>query len=108
MKDEFAYAYRVTTLWGIESLLFIFVGEPIGSCVPHTIRGVQYMHCVMHKCITVKAGGETKNTESMQKTCEFYEIRGKFVKAGGNQKNFRNRGKCTETAKLRGKFVLDD
>ena len=26
------------------------------------IRGVQYVYCVMHKCITVKLGGETKNT----------------------------------------------
>ena len=24
------------------------------------VRGVQYVHCVMHKCITVKVGGERK------------------------------------------------
>jgi len=24
-------------------------------------RGIQYMHCVMHKCIMVKVRGETKN-----------------------------------------------
>ena len=26
------------------------------------IRGVQYVHCVMHKCIMVKVLGETKYT----------------------------------------------
>jgi len=34
------------------------VEETIRSMVD---RGVQYMHCVMHKCIMVKLGG-TKNT----------------------------------------------
>jgi len=29
------------------------------------IRGVQYVHWVMHKCIMVKVGGKTKYTESM-------------------------------------------
>ena len=38
-------------------------------------RGVQYGHCVMHKCIMVKVGGNEKH-----KVCKFYEIRGKFGK----------------------------
>ena len=28
----------------------------------HNMQGVQYVHWVMHKCIMVKLGGETKYT----------------------------------------------
>jgi len=38
-------------------------------------RGVQYVHCVMHKCIMVKLGWETKSTKYV-KTRKFNEIRG--------------------------------
>jgi len=32
--------------------------------IVYAYRGVQYVHCAMHKCIMVKLGGrgETKNT----------------------------------------------
>jgi len=40
-------------------------------------RGVQYVHCVMHKCIMVKRGGKRK-THKVCKTRKFYEIRGEF------------------------------
>jgi len=40
------------------------------------------VHCVMHKCIMVKVGGKEKHIK-YEKTCKFYEIRGKFVKVGG-------------------------
>ena len=42
------------------------------------VRGVQYVHWVMHKCIMVKVGGKRKNTESTYKTPQFYEIRGEI------------------------------
>ena len=31
-------------------------------------RGVQYVHCVMHKCIRVKVGREMKNTKYVKDT----------------------------------------
>jgi len=46
-------------------------------------RGIQYMYCMMHKCITVKIWGEEKTcklrkTQIEQKQGEFYEVWGKF------------------------------
>ena len=60
------------------------------------LRGVQYVHWVMHKCIMVKVGGN--------------EIHVKYVKVGGNNSFSETGGKCTETAKIGGssKFVVDD
>src|SRR6218665_1954826 len=51
-----------------------------------TTRGVQYVHCVMHKCIMVKVGGiHVKYV----KTRKFYEIRGEtFCKSRGKEKFF--------------------
>ena len=47
-------------------------------------RGVQYVHCVMPKCIMVKLGGnENEKHRKCVKTRTFYQIRGKSVKAGG-------------------------
>ena len=44
--------------------------------------GVQYVHCVMHKCIMVKVGGR-KIRESMYKTRKFDQSQGgKFDKVG--------------------------
>src|SRR6218665_279835 len=40
-------------------------------------RGVQYVHCVMHKCIIVKVGGSEKHMKYV-KTGKFAENRGKF------------------------------
>ena len=42
-------------------------------------RGVQYEHCVMHKCIMVKVGGKRKTRKvCKENTRNFYEIRGEF------------------------------
>jgi len=41
--------------------------------------GVQYVHCVMYKCIMVKLGGNEKHIKYVQ-TRKFYEIRGEFAK----------------------------
>ena len=62
-------------------------------------RGVQYVHCVMHKCIMVKVGGKRKHIKYV-KTRTFYEIMGK-------KKNCRNRGvKSIEIAKIKREFKL--
>ena len=52
---------------------------------------VQYVHCVMHKCIMVKQGGNEKHIRHV-KTCQFYEIRVKFKKVEGGKNNFREIG----------------
>jgi len=46
-----------------------------------TRRGVQYVHCVTHKCIMVKVGGNEIHTKYV-KTRKCNENRGKFVKVG--------------------------
>ena len=53
-------------------------------------RDVQYVHCLMHKCIMVKVGGNDIHVKYV-KTRTFYEIRGEFAKVGGG-KISRNRG----------------
>ena len=57
-------------------------------------RGVQYVHCVMHKCIMVKVGGNEIHVKYV-KTRQFYEIRGEsFSKSIGEKRKIsRNRGK---------------
>src|SRR6218665_3514179 len=55
-------------------------------------RGVQYVHCVMHKCIMVKVWGKrnhrkyVQNTEILRNQGEIWQSRGMkdFVEAGGN------------------------
>jgi len=44
----------------------------------HLVRGVQYVHCVMHKCIVVKVGGNEIHVKYV-KACKFYEIRGEIA-----------------------------
>ena len=45
-------------------------------------RGVQYVHCVMHKCIMVKVGGNendrkhVENTEILRNQGEIWQSRG--------------------------------
>src|SRR6218665_3392442 len=59
-------------------------------------RGVQYVHWVMHKCITAKIGGGKRNTHKVcKKQVNFSKTGGNLVKVGGNN-NFRETGgKCT-------------
>src|SRR6218665_3868275 len=53
-------------------------------------RGVQYVHCVMHKCIMVKVGGKrnTHKKKEIKKYMNLSKTGGKFFKVGGNN-NFR-------------------
>jgi len=55
-----------------------------------TIRGVQYVDCVMHKCIMVKLWGNETHKKYVNAR-KFYKIRGKFAKVGGNN-NFSEIG----------------
>jgi len=55
-------------------------------------QGVQYVHCVMHKCIMVKVGGGNEIHTKHVKTREFFESRGKFVKVEGKIKCFAKQG----------------
>jgi len=73
------------------------------------IRGVQYMHCVMYKCIMAKVGGKRKNRKQV-KARKFYEIRGKFAKVGGNENLSEIGRKWSERAKIgeNNKFAVDD
>ena len=51
-----------------------------------------YVHCVMHKCITVKIGGNEIHVKHV-KTREFFENKeGEFVKVGRENNNFSETG----------------
>jgi len=65
---------------------------------------MQCMHCVMHKCIMVKVGGDEKHRKC--KTRKFDETRGKFAKIGGDNNFSEIGGKCTEAAKIGGKLQI--
>src|SRR6218665_3797704 len=58
-------------------------------------RGIQYVHCVMHKCIMVKVGEKGKAQKVCKNTANFTKSGGKFAKVGGNETFFRNRGEIT-------------
>src|SRR6218665_3725148 len=71
----------------------------------HIVRGVQYMHCVMHKCIMVKLGGKRK-THKVCKKHKFSEKRKKNCEKW-EKNNVRERGgKCSEIVKMGGKFKI--
>ena len=64
------------------------------------------MHCVMHKCILVKVGGDKIHVKYV-KTRQLYEIRGEFCKSKGKRKISRNKGgKRIETGEIEGKFEI--
>ena len=44
----------------------------------YSIRGVQYVHCVMHKCIMVKLGGNETHVKYVKKYVNFTKSEGKF------------------------------
>src|SRR6218665_1045873 len=67
----------------------------------HRTWGIQYVHCVMHKCIMVKVG-ETKNTKTMQKHVNLPKIAGKSLKVGGKNNFVEIGGKCIEVVKIGG------
>src|SRR6218665_599807 len=84
----------------VRVLMFVNVLYLVSYCIMYhivpCIRGVQYVHWVMHKCIMVKVGG--KNTRKVCKNLlNFLENRGESLKS---------RGKCTKTGKLGGKSEI--
>jgi len=48
----------------------------------NTRRGVQYVRCVMHKCIMVKLKGKRKTHKVCEKDVNFMKSEGKFAKVG--------------------------
>ena len=49
-------------------------------------RGVQCVHCVLHKCIMVEVGGNEKHIKYVKKHVKFTKSEGKFAKLEGNKK----------------------
>ena len=50
-------------------------------------QGVQYVYCVMYKCIMAKVGGNEIHVKYVKKTCQLYEIWVRnFAKVGGKEK----------------------
>src|SRR6218665_2506132 len=72
-------------------------------------RGVQYLHWVMHKCITVKVGGK-RNTHKVCKKHVNFSKTGTFFKEGEIIIFAKQGAMYTETGKMGGnsKFVVDD
>src|SRR6218665_2086312 len=64
--------------------------------------GVQYVYCIMHKCIMVKKG--EKNTQSIGKTLKLNEYGGKCIKIGGELISVRNRGEMYQFCENMGEF----
>src|SRR6218665_3552388 len=46
------------------------------------LRGVQYVHWVMHKCIMVKVGGKQNTQKVCKKQVNFSKTEGKLFKVG--------------------------
>jgi len=69
-------------------------------------RGVQYVHCVMHKCIMVKVGGKRNTRKVCKKACKFYKIRGEICKRRGKRKISWKRGERKWNSENGGKFEI--
>src|SRR6218665_4090700 len=65
------------------------------------VRGIQYVHCVMHKSIMVKVGGGTKILADQNQ--KFVPKRGNRENFGRSQINFSEKGGKSET---RGKCII--
>ena len=48
-------------------------------------RGVEYVHCVMHKCIMVKLKGGNEKHKVCKKHLNFTKSEGKFEKVRGGK-----------------------
>ena len=70
-----------------------------------TSRGVQYVHCVMHKCSMDKVGGKRKTYKVCKKHVNFRKSVG-IWKSRGKEKFREIGGKCIETAKIGMKFQI--
>ena len=97
----------------LASMSLCFHQDLIFAVIPHSmksrkwydrIRGVQYVHCVMHKCNMVKVGC-TRNeihVNHVKKHVNCSKM-GTFVKVGREYNNFREtRGNVTEAGKIGG------
>ena len=75
-------------------------------CLLYVFRGIQYVYCMMHKCIMVKTGGKKKHVGKKYinhaKTEGGNEV---FSETEENVSIFRNRG---ENYKLSGNEILVD
>ena len=65
------------------------------------MRGVRYVHWVMHKCIMVKVGGNEIH-KVYKKKVNFSKTEGKFFKVGENNNFHETWRKCTGTGKIGG------
>ena len=55
-------------------------------------RGVQYVHCVIHKCIMVKVGGNEKHIKYVKNTLILRNQRRYLEKLVGNEEFFEMGG----------------
>src|SRR6218665_3067814 len=68
------------------------------------LRGVQYVHWVVHKCIMVKVGEKRNTIKVCKKQVNLSKTEGNLSKYGGNN-NFRETGgQCTDIGKIRGEI----
>jgi len=95
------------------SLNYLLFFNLCNSCLPqnismHVFRGVQtvqYVYCMMHKCIVVKIGGRITR-KLVKKTLKFYENREGNVENRGKTKFFSgNRGEYLNSAEIGGKVT---
>src|SRR6218665_451970 len=72
-------------------------------------RGIQYVYCVMHKCIMFKVGGNEKH-KVCKKHVNFTNLGGNLEKQRGKEKFPRNRGNVLKQQKYGGnsKFVVNE
>jgi len=67
--------FHLGNLYSTSKLTHHHAGYYATPTVAHRARGVQYVHWVMHKCIMIKVGGNTR------KVCKKLL---NFLKQGGN------------------------
>ena len=60
-----------------------------GCCCFSLVRGVQYVHWVMHKCIMVKAEGKRNTHKVCKKQVNFSKTGGEILESSGRNNNFR-------------------
>src|SRR6218665_1918688 len=74
------YLYNVmVVLLGCRAVKFDSYNNLLSSA--HTVlRGVQYVHCVMHKCIMVKVGGNKNHRKHVQNTEILRNLGGNLAK----------------------------
>ena len=82
-----AIAWSIRVLWSPGITKSPDTSLRLPAAQPHPLaRGVQYVHCVMHKCIMVKVGGYEKHIKYV-KHVNFTKMSGEFAKVG-EKRNF--------------------